>query len=361
MQGINVSINNAMVNKKTVNIFSNLALLLVFSAAGLLSGEYIVRKFNLSKTFSSYVSSRLVCNPLNMLKDGNTYKRIPKQVFKGPRGQTYKINSAGFRDKDFPALKGAQTTRVAFLGDSVTEGFGVGEDERFSGRVEQMFNGSGRKVESMNFGVAGYSPLDEVCVLRRHVLIYSPDLVILQFCYNDFLELQKQVQGVRGLEGLSGKSGRGLAAGNKIKNFLRAKSALYLFISERYNYFTLKFNLSNPQLNALLKKPPGAGFEAAESIFREFSGICGSGNAVPVIAYVPLEIEVLAKDTNKACYINNQIRRISERSGVYFIDVLGYLRNYAGASIYLDDCHLSGFGHYRVAEVITKNIAKFLK
>ena len=49
---------------------------------------------------------------------------------------THKYNSQGFRDEEIMYSKEADEKRILFIGDSITEGFGVRVNERFSNIVK---------------------------------------------------------------------------------------------------------------------------------------------------------------------------------------------------------------------------------
>jgi hypothetical protein len=95
----------------------------------------------------------------------------------------YRTNAEGFRDHEFPGERDS-VFRIAVLGDSFAEGFGVALDSCFVKRLERSLNeASGRrKFAVMNFGLQGYSPLIEYVLLTTRVLQFRPDLVIQ--CYD---------------------------------------------------------------------------------------------------------------------------------------------------------------------------------
>lgn len=99
---------------------------------------------------------------------------------------TYTINALGIRDReDMTAEKPAGTRRVTFLGDSVAFGLEVDLEETLVKQVERLlgqFTGQAGPVECLNLGVSGYSPLQEVALLEKKGLGFSPDLVVI--CYN---------------------------------------------------------------------------------------------------------------------------------------------------------------------------------
>jgi hypothetical protein len=99
-------------------------------------------------------------------------------------GTTYiKINSDGLRDREHSRTKPRDTVRIAVLGDSFTEAFDVETDEAWWAVMEQRLQSckalGDKKIEVINFGVAGYSTGRELETLRHRVWQYSPDIVVL--------------------------------------------------------------------------------------------------------------------------------------------------------------------------------------
>lgn len=85
-----------------------------------------------------------------------------------------------------PVEKPSGQTRILFLGDSCTFGYGVAHDEAFPHVVETILRGkSGGNVECINAGVPGYSVFQGYRYLATEGLRYQPDLVVLNFGWND--------------------------------------------------------------------------------------------------------------------------------------------------------------------------------
>jgi len=101
----------------------------------------------------------------------------------------FRTNADGFHDHEFSAPGGSEY-RIALIGDSFAEGFGVELDSSFGKRLERSLNtgGEGRRFVVMNFAVAGYSPLIEYILLTRRVLEYRPQLVIQCYDMSDVRE-----------------------------------------------------------------------------------------------------------------------------------------------------------------------------
>jgi len=99
-------------------------------------------------------------------------------------GHAYvRINSKGLRDREHTLEKGANTLRIAVLGDSYAEALQVSMEETFWAVMERSLQHCpelrGKKVEAINFGVSGYGTAQELLTLRYRVWRYDPDIVVL--------------------------------------------------------------------------------------------------------------------------------------------------------------------------------------
>lgn len=102
-----------------------------------------------------------------------------------------KVNSQGLRDVERSSYdKPAGTFRVLGLGDSFAMGHGVGYEEMFLTLLEKSLqNKYGQnKVDVVKAGQGGYNPNHELAFLKEEGLKYKPDLVLLAFFENDFVD-----------------------------------------------------------------------------------------------------------------------------------------------------------------------------
>jgi len=99
--------------------------------------------------------------------------------------QYVRINSHGFRDRERTYDKPANTVRIAVLGNSWTEALQVPLDKTYTSVLEHKLTDNpcfgGKRVEVLNFGVAGYSTAQELLTLQQEVWKYHPDVVIVAF------------------------------------------------------------------------------------------------------------------------------------------------------------------------------------
>jgi lysophospholipase L1-like esterase len=100
-------------------------------------------------------------------------------------GVQFDTNSKGLRDREFSYEKPAGRLRIMMLGDSFTVGWGAKFDETFPKRVERMYADRGIQAEAINTGVGNYNTIQEVEYYLTEGYKYNPDIVVLNFTFND--------------------------------------------------------------------------------------------------------------------------------------------------------------------------------
>ena len=114
------------------------------------------------------------------------YRNVPGA---STNGHEFRVNRWGFRGKDFlpRAEEGEDTFRILVLGDSLTVGQGVGEEQRYSNLLEQKLKTRypNVKIEVINLGVQGFETLQEYKIFAGMRETVDPDLVIVGFYTND--------------------------------------------------------------------------------------------------------------------------------------------------------------------------------
>lgn len=121
------------------------------------------------------------------------------------------FSKAGWRDVERTVEKPANTFRVALIGDSATESLQVPLEQVWATIAEKQINqdlaaaksitsssasgsafgssapssSSPPHVEVINFGVSGYSTSQELLLLRKEVVKYKPDLIVVLYSRGD--------------------------------------------------------------------------------------------------------------------------------------------------------------------------------
>jgi len=98
-------------------------------------------------------------------------------------GPTTTVNELGTRGRPYAGPPAPGHRRIVLLGDSITFGYGVADDETFAARLETLEPA----LEVVNLAVQGYGTDQELLKLEDQGFAYRPDAVVLGFCLaNDF-------------------------------------------------------------------------------------------------------------------------------------------------------------------------------
>ena len=96
------------------------------------------------------------------------------------------------RDRERSLQRPADTLRVAVVGASEVEAYQVPLEQTFEAVLERElapdFERQGKRVDVLNFGVAGYSLAQQYLTLQNHIWKYDPQVVVLIF--DDYLILK---------------------------------------------------------------------------------------------------------------------------------------------------------------------------
>ena len=99
-----------------------------------------------------------------------------------PKPGACQFNEHGFDAPGYKLKKAPGTFRVLVLGDSLTAG------QAWVRYAEKKLNAAvdGKRIELWNGGIPGFDTCSELGMLKERGWAIDPDLVLLQFCVNDF-------------------------------------------------------------------------------------------------------------------------------------------------------------------------------
>ena len=104
------------------------------------------------------------------------------------------VNAEGLRDRAHSEARPEDVWRVAVLGDSVTEGFGLAAEQAFPRELERQLEAEGERVEVLSVAVRGWSTRQQRIAYHRIARRYRPDQVLVATCLNDITELALQLR-----------------------------------------------------------------------------------------------------------------------------------------------------------------------
>jgi lysophospholipase L1-like esterase len=280
-----------------------------------------------------------------------SYPRVlfePRPNFDGfSEGVPVRINSRGLRERELAIPKPAGTRRVVFLGDSVTFGAGVRDDEPFPRLLEAAVNGAGSgPIETVNTGVVGYNTLQELARLEHAGLSYQPDAVVLTFVVNDLLEtfsiFDHQYEPTGALA--------------NVKVWLRRNSHLYRFVQNIYWRIGQEMRRSREGPVEPLRKRDR--LEERLATLSQIIQMSRTNGATFLLVLYPdnLGDPVSPGPSGERVSVREELERFAAREGVQVVDLssaLGDVRDPRARQYRLrEDPHPSPEGHRVIAEAL---------
>lgn len=106
-------------------------------------------------------------------------------------GLGMRINSQGFRGRDWVKAKAPDSFRIAILGGSAAFGHSVREESKvfaplLEGQLREKYAQLGKTIEVLNAGVWAYNTTQELILLTTKLLDYQLDTIVLFDGWNDF-------------------------------------------------------------------------------------------------------------------------------------------------------------------------------
>lgn len=170
-------------SRRIKNILGNLALAGASFVVALLALEFVVFRYILvpDDVLRNVTMNQVV-----------RYEPNTRAVFRHPDGSQSRvtINAQGWNSPhaSYQVTKPANTLRVAVVGDSYVHGAFSDVDQGFPSVIERQLKAKGHNAEVYQFGMDG-APLSQyLYVLRREVVKYQPDIVVVPLIHNDFDE-----------------------------------------------------------------------------------------------------------------------------------------------------------------------------
>jgi lysophospholipase L1-like esterase len=311
------------------------------------------------------------------------------------------INALGLRGS-MPAIpKPAGTLRILAIGDSLTFGWGVNDDETYPARLEALLRErfTRRQVEVVNGGVVAYDLRNAARLLRYFAPALEPDVVLVGVFWNDLPYEDVTLDGSRldtgTVSAFRDRSGRASSdvpissAVTSVRDTMTGPQAIgpprptskpfhlssqtpplrRLLRSSR-----LLFALRHAWLSAieptaaaanqvqweraLLEGRSSAAIDAAwEDVRRTLAEIASIGEAAGFpVALVTMPIRAQVETRYPNARYQTRVREIGRSLGVFVIDPLPRLVAHAGEGLFIpyDRMHLVARGNELMAEAVAE-------
>lgn len=301
----------------------------------------------------------------------------------------FRINSNGWNSKykQYQVEKNPDKYRVAMIGDSYIAGYQVDYQKSVAERLEAKL---GKGTEVYRFGIDG-APLSQYLeMLRKEVLKFSPDMVVVNVVHNDFNESYSSVGGVFRSSFLKLK-----IEGDKVIQEIapvKYKSPWYSWIrqdSATWKYLAYRQQIRFDALrNIILGTNHDVEYRAnidvkrleedtrnnvliTEYVFKKIKEICDSKG---------IELIVLMDADNDGIYEKEQLGKVNDdailglnkiagnaarKYGIHFIDLHGFFEKDYSINkkkfSFVNDGHWTEYVHNLVAEILVNYIRTDMK
>ncbi len=277
-------------------------------------------------------------------------------------------NSLGFRGNEVALPKPAGRLRIVAIGDSLTFGWGVNDDETFCSRLERLISSrfSGQDFDLVNLAVGGYDTRQEVGLLRRHVSRLQPDVVLVGFYSNDVPEMYDD----KGATTDNGEPARVFhlnpAPTSWLDAHIRKSRALYLSgrvvkrVSQRGEWGRSGFSMELDLLSGRDSVPLNKAWERVAAQLNELRSMAAANAFAVGIVMLPPREQV--QGAYPSAHYQDRLRAIAERLGFFVIDPLPALSasGITPETLYIpyDRNHPSAAGHRVIAQAVFENLQR---
>lgn len=317
------------------NVFKKILAILVAFILFLVLGEVLIRVYLHYNTAYDIEMTRYA---LNMKKDsdnpliGHVHKPNTSMRL---MDVAVDINSDGLRDREYPVSRGNEY-RIIFLGDSLTFGWGVEEEDTFDYILEEELSKL-HPTEIINFGTGNYNTEQEVNLFIEKGLEYKPDKVVLFYFIND-----AEVTPV--------KSGLWFLGYSEFISFYWSR-----INSMMNNYFPSK---SFKDYYSALYEEDQEGWINAKKALLQLKEICRENG-------IQLQVVLLPElhDTKNQIFggVYNQVSFFLEQNDIDHVNLAGLFKDQEDEMelwVSYDDAHPNDLAHRKIAEAIKEFISK---
>ena len=297
-----------------------------------------------------------------------------------PRYMRVVTNAYGFRGDEFAIPKPPNGKRILCLGDSVTFGWGVNNEDTYPALLQKMLRDSGVKgVEVLNAGIGDIGTQEELDELPGFLKELQIDHVIVGWYLND----SRPPQGFNDEFMYEGKLNHFFRTSRLVRHsyFLRMLYELVLQIQVRHAVennagLSQRFAWAGPynsrnwerdakeahRLIDLARYDWGAAWvpDTWVAIDRQFSRLqtfaARYGFSTTVLA-LPVTVQAYGKADD---YPQRQLEMLARKYGWGFADPLPNMKTSDPRTLFYDQCHLTPQGNALVARTLFEQIRPLL-
>lgn len=275
-----------------------------------------------------------------------------------------RTNSLGFRGEEVEMPKPGGELRILALGDSITWGDYLLEQDVWTSRLEQRLREAGENARVLNAGVGDIGIREEIDILRSPGISTEPDVVILAFYLNDSrppwgfpLEL-----GARGW----------LRRHSVLADQIHQRLALYRWLQTegagRFDWVEARHQLdwrADPaafaRLADLARFDWGAAWQedswgVIEESLNELAALAKQRGFEVVVALFPVFFQVYADVVDRLP--QDRMEALARAHGFEVVDLLPLLRANRDRRVFYDACHPLPWANDLIAAELAAVVAR---
>lgn len=285
-----------------------------------------------------------------------------------------RMNSLGFREREFDLKDLAAKRPVVFMGDSYFFGWGVEQDERLSERFASLLASAKDPPGVINLSFPGWSTFQYIEVWKEFVSRVAPRLVIIGcFIGNDFSDDLKQAN--RGPAALASAEGAPTAGriGPALREALSTSPVIgsvqhLLWKSSSFRSLFNRLEIHNDRI-ALYEPNPSAIqtrlYANTESAWATLAGLAREAGIPLLVVLIPDHLQVLSPDLFRGLDAGLPQKRLTEhlaKQGVACLDLLPLMKTLESPDrlFFREDKHWNAAGHRFVATALRPAVEQIL-
>lgn len=241
-----------------------------------------------------------------------------------------RINSQGLRSPEASARPQAGVRRVLVLGDSMTFGWGVEEQDTYARALERLLNVSGNgRYEVINAGVGNYNTSQEVAWFVERGVAYEPHEVVLGFYINDAEPTPR-----------------------KVDNWLASRSYLYVLAASMWDALQRKAGVEKSYVDYYgdLYRDENPGWRQCQKALQELVTVTGARGIKLQLVLLPELHDV--GDSYPFRFVHDRVKAVLARHGTPVLDLNGAFRGHEPKTLWVSpgDAHPNPTAHRIIAE-----------
>jgi lysophospholipase L1-like esterase len=279
-------------------------------------------------------------------------------------------NSYGFRDKEIPQKKEKNEIRILALGDSITFGDYLNNEDVYVKRIEKYLQEifPDKKIEVINTGVSDIGITEEIDILKENGLKTKPDLVLVGFYLNDTRPPWGFAQelGSRGWLRKHFLLAEYLYRQIKMRGWVKEKGVIRHVTLNQFEK-QLKWKTDPKDFLKIISLTCfdwGAGWAAdfrdiLHCQLKELSRLSKQHHFKVMIVIFPVSYQIISDSTNDTP--QKIVQEETRKFGFYCYDLLPLLRKQKPRQLYFDQCHPNKFANDLIGKAIAGELVEKIK